>query len=443
MHRLAAPSRVSLPRDSVRERSAREALAERLALYLIADPDVALSDLVATVEAAISGGATAVQLRAKRLTDREALALARALKERCDTAGTLFIVNDRLDLALAAGADGVHLGVDDLPIADARRLAGPNFVIGYSPETDEQTAGAKAAGADYLGVGAVFGTASKSDAGPPIGLGTLHRRVNLAGIPVIGIGGIGAREAGRIVSVGAVGVAVAGAILRAPNPEAAARALRDAVERAKTRPASRPPVPRLMLVTDRSQARIPLVDLVRRSLDGGVDLVQIREKVASSEERARIIEELLAADIPPEALAINEDVEVALRYGVGLHLPEAAVSPSSARDLVGPHSLVGRSVHSPEAAKLSNGADFLVAGHVFPTASKPDRPPLGLSGLREIVTASPVPVLAIGGMTAERAAEAIRAGAWGVAVMSNINAAPDPCRAAQELRNAIDAAMKG
>jgi thiamine-phosphate pyrophosphorylase len=208
-------------------------LAPRLAVYLVADPDQTSRDLVAVVDDALMGGVTSVQLRAKRLTDREALVLARLLARRCEAHGALFIVNDRLDLALAAGAGGIHLGVDDLPIEDARRLAGERFVIGFSPDTDEQAAQAGARGADYLGVGPVFGTVSKDDAGAAIGLGTLSRRANLAGIPIIGIGGITPENAAQVVQAGAVGVAVVGTILRADDPRRAARQLSDTVTRAR------------------------------------------------------------------------------------------------------------------------------------------------------------------------------------------------------------------
>jgi thiamine-phosphate diphosphorylase len=148
----------------------------------------------------------------------------------------MFLINDRLDLALAAGADGVHLGVDDLPIPDARRIGGDGFVIGYSPETDEQTALAKEAGADYLGVGPVFGTASKDDAGQAIGIETIGRRAQIAGIPIIGIGGIAPANAEGVVRAGAVGVAVVGAILRSADPRTAAQGLVRAVQRGLGRP---------------------------------------------------------------------------------------------------------------------------------------------------------------------------------------------------------------
>ncbi len=211
---------------------ASETLAYRLGIYLVADPDQVESDLTAVVDAALKCGVTAVQLRAKHLTDRELLGLSSTMATCCRHHGALFLVNDRVDIALASGADGVHLGVDDLPLATARQLLGPEAIIGYSPETDLETRIARANGADYLGVGPVFGTASKSDAGEPIGRCGLHHRVEIAQIPVIGIGGITAATAASVISTGAVGVAVVGAILRSTNPGASARDLVHAVRKA-------------------------------------------------------------------------------------------------------------------------------------------------------------------------------------------------------------------
>jgi thiamine-phosphate pyrophosphorylase len=212
----------------------RSALERYLAVYLVADPGQTTRDLVADVEAALAGGVTCVQLRAKRVTDRESLDLARAVADCCREAGALFIVNDRLDIALAAGAGGVHLGVDDLPVRDARRLAGSAFIIGYSPETDQQTTAARAEGADYLGVGPVFSTRSKNDAGDAIGLETIRRRAALAGIPIVGIGGVTVATAAAVIEAGAIGVAVVGAILRSDDPHLAAQALSTAVLNAKS-----------------------------------------------------------------------------------------------------------------------------------------------------------------------------------------------------------------
>jgi thiamine-phosphate diphosphorylase len=207
-------------------------LRSALRVYLIADPAFADHDLLDRSRRALAGGVTMIQLRAKSLSDREAFALGEALCDACRARGAAFLVNDRVDLALALGADGVHLGVDDLPLEAARNLVTPAFVIGYSPETDEQAIAAHARGASYLGVGPVFGTVSKLDAGPAIGLETIARRIELSGIPTIGIGGVTADNARQVIASGACGVAVISAILGSDDPESAARGLRQAVDEA-------------------------------------------------------------------------------------------------------------------------------------------------------------------------------------------------------------------
>ena len=207
-------------------------LAGRLALYLVADPDQTNSSLLDDVADALAGGVTAVQLRAKTLSDREALWLARKMRELCTEASALFIVNDRIDIALASAADGVHLGVDDLPLEAARQIGGEEFIIGYSPETDDQTTEGSDRGADYLGVGPVYGTKSKNDAGAAIGLDVIRRRANLVGIPLIGIGGISADNATAVIESDAVGVAVVSSILRSDDPRIAASRLAAVVRNA-------------------------------------------------------------------------------------------------------------------------------------------------------------------------------------------------------------------
>jgi thiamine-phosphate pyrophosphorylase len=205
-------------------------ISKRLLLYLVVDPEQAAADLTETVKAALAGGVTAVQLRSKSLTDRETIRIGESIARQCEAADSLFLVNDRLDLALALNAAGVHLGVDDLPVPTARALVRRPFVVGYSPESDEQTAHARQRGADYLGVGPVYITGSKADAGTPIGIETIARRSTLAGIPIVGIGGVLATNARQVVEAGAVGVAVMSAILDAADPFTAATALRKAVE---------------------------------------------------------------------------------------------------------------------------------------------------------------------------------------------------------------------
>lgn len=203
-----------------------------LAVYLVADPDQTTGDLSATVIEAIEGGVTAVQFRSKLQTDRDAFAVADRLAVICRDHGVTFIVNDRVDIALAVGADGVHVGVDDLPVEIVRRLIGPRAIVGYSPESEEHVRTAPAKGVDYLGIGPVFASSSKDDAPAPIGIDGIHRITRMVSIPVVGIGGITAERAAAVVNAGAAGVAVIGAILRSPNPADVAKSLRDAVEQA-------------------------------------------------------------------------------------------------------------------------------------------------------------------------------------------------------------------
>ena len=205
-------------------------LGNALRVYFVADPSQSPAPITDVVAAALAGGVTMVQLRAKSMHDRGAYALGRVLLQACRTTGAGFIVNDRLDLALALGADGIHLGVDDLPIEEARRLSPPGLIIGYSPETDEQARRARDRGANYLGVGPVYGTVSKTDAGGAIGIGVLERRLWLSRLPTIGIGGVTPENASEVISAGASGVAVIGAIARARDPETAARSLRESVD---------------------------------------------------------------------------------------------------------------------------------------------------------------------------------------------------------------------
>jgi thiamine-phosphate pyrophosphorylase len=205
-------------------------LVQALRVYLIADPAFAEHDLIDRSREALAGGVTMIQLRAKSRTDREAFELGMVLRDECAIHGAAFLVNDRIDIALALKADGVHLGVDDFPLEAARALAGPEFVIGFSPETDQQAAEAKDRGASYLGIGPVYGTTSKQDAGPSIGLETIALRTRLGGIPTIGIGGVTHANAGAVIAAGTSGVAVISAILCASNPREAATNLRKAVD---------------------------------------------------------------------------------------------------------------------------------------------------------------------------------------------------------------------
>lgn len=204
-------------------------------LYVITDPRYGHGDALRDrVAAAIRGGATIVQLRDKTATTRALIEQARALLTITRAAGVPLIINDRVDVALAVGADGVHLGVDDMPIADARRLLGPHAIIGGSPETPEDALRMQREGATYLGVGDVFGTPTKPDAGTPIGIAGLQRIIALVDIPVIGIGGITPANAADVIRAGASGIAVVSAVMGAEDPAAAAQTLRRIIDRTRS-----------------------------------------------------------------------------------------------------------------------------------------------------------------------------------------------------------------
>lgn len=185
-------------------------------------------DPVAVCRRAVAGGTTMVQVRWKDGAAADVLQLARALVSALPVP---VLVNDRVDVALAAGAAGAHLGQDDPPVSALRPHVPPGFLLGVSVGSAAEAQGARLAPADYWSVGPCFSTANKPDAGGalgPEGFGALARLAP-DGVPVIGIGGITAANAGEIVRAGAVGVAVLGAVLGAPDPEAAARELRAAL----------------------------------------------------------------------------------------------------------------------------------------------------------------------------------------------------------------------
>jgi thiamine-phosphate pyrophosphorylase len=194
-------------------------------LYLVTDRRLAcmrpLSDLVA---AAVRGGVTAVQLREKECATREFVALARALKSLLAQRGIPLIVNDRADVALAAGADGVHVGQSDLHCGDVRRLLGSSAVVGLSVENPEQAEDAPPE-ADYLGVGPIFSTATKTDAAPEWGIANLSALRRVSRRQLVAIGGIHCGNAASVIACGADGIAVVSEICGATDPELAARSL--------------------------------------------------------------------------------------------------------------------------------------------------------------------------------------------------------------------------
>jgi len=202
-------------------------LWEALRLIVITDSGLAGARGVrSVVESALQAGARTVQLRDKKASARELLHRAVELRALTRQWGALLFVNDRFDVALASGADGVHLGPDDLPVAEVRRSVPPGFLVGCSTDVPQEAVKAAADGADYIGCGAVFPTSTKADAGAEIGIEGLARVAGAVDIPVVGIGGITPEGARRIArESGAAGVAVIGAVMGAPDPSRAVEAL--------------------------------------------------------------------------------------------------------------------------------------------------------------------------------------------------------------------------
>lgn len=175
---------------------------------------------------AIAGGATFVQLRDKTRSDEDFMELAKKALAVSRAAGVPFIVNDRVNVALEIGADGLHIGQSDAALKEARKLLGPESIIGVSVETVDEALGAMAGGADYLGVGPIYPTGSKADAGAPIGLEGLAAIRAAVDLPLVAIGGISKDRATEVVRAGADGIAVISAITEADNMKAAAEDLR-------------------------------------------------------------------------------------------------------------------------------------------------------------------------------------------------------------------------
>lgn len=192
-------------------------------LLLVTDPR---PDLVDRVDAAVRGGVDVVQLRDKRASREELLPLARELKEVCVRGGALFTVNDDVELARLSGADGVHVGQEDAPIRAAREILEPGRILGRSAGNLGEALEAVREGADYLGVGSVYSTPTKSDA--EVGGLALIQAIARANLPIpwFAIGGIDLENAERVADAGAPGFAVVRAVLDAEDPEAAARSLR-------------------------------------------------------------------------------------------------------------------------------------------------------------------------------------------------------------------------
>ena len=202
-----------------------------LSLYLVTDPEMtARRGLVETVAAAVEGGVTMVQLRHKDGPARMMVEAGRALHALLAPRGIPLIVNDRIDVAHAIGAEGVHVGQDDLLPAAARAILGPRAIIGLSITGENQLAGCDPAGVDYVGLGPLFPTGTKADAAVALGPAVFASIRSQLRCPVVAIGGITGANAAQAIAAGADGIAVVSAICGAADPRAAAHALRAAVD---------------------------------------------------------------------------------------------------------------------------------------------------------------------------------------------------------------------
>ena len=205
-----------------------ERLDRRLRLLVLTDAGSAgPRGVVETTRLALEGGCRAIQLREKRASPLDVLELARTLRRLTQAYDALLFVNDRVDVALAVGADGVHLGPGDLPVSCARHWAGPFLAIGYSADDPEEARQAVAQGADYIGCGAVFGTTTKDVGGQVIGIQGLNRVARSVPVPVLAIGGVDEDNIDLVAGSEAAGAAVARAVMGAAEPEGVTRRLVD------------------------------------------------------------------------------------------------------------------------------------------------------------------------------------------------------------------------
>lgn len=198
-----------------------------LSLYLVLDPDLCggAEGMLRTTEEALEGGVTIVQLRAPTWKKRALAACARDLLEMLRPRGIPLIINDHADVAAAVGADGLHVGQDDLSSADARRIIGPDMILGLSAGNVDEVRGVDPALVDYLGIGPVWATATKKDAGAAVGLEGLASLSAASPLPVVAIGGIGASNAADVMRTGVDGIAVVSAICGQASPRTAAENL--------------------------------------------------------------------------------------------------------------------------------------------------------------------------------------------------------------------------
>ncbi len=206
-----------------------------LSLYLVLDPELCRSiGMIETARLAVRGGATMVQLRDKQATTEEMIATGRLLKAALTGTGVPLIINDDVEAALAVGADGIHVGQDDMAAAFVRQRVGDGMILGLSIETEELARRVDPAVVDYVGTGPVFATGTKPDHQPPIGFDGLARIVAVSPVPAVAIGGVKVEHVEEVFAAGAKGLAVVSAICGRPDPLVAAKTIADEIRRIKT-----------------------------------------------------------------------------------------------------------------------------------------------------------------------------------------------------------------
>jgi len=207
-------------------------------LYIITDQKISHGKShLEVAEAALAGGATVIQFRDKEMKDSEAVVACRGIYKLTKKKGVFFIVNDRVEIAKAVDAEGVHLGQEDMSFSSARKILGKEKIIGISVETVEQALKAAEGGVDYLGVGPIYPTTTKPDAGSALGISRLKEIKNSVNIPIVAIGGINENNLEEVLRAGADGVAVISAVVSASNITQACRKLKNKIEYIKKRKA--------------------------------------------------------------------------------------------------------------------------------------------------------------------------------------------------------------
>ncbi len=203
-------------------------------LYLVTDRSLSKGRATREiVEAAVYGGVTCVQLREKNCSTREFINEALSIRDFLKDRNVPLIINDRIDVAMAVRADGVHLGQNDMPLETAREITGNKMIIGISAESAEDAVNAEKNGADYIGISPVFSTPTKTDTAPALGLQGIREMRNAVNIPLVGIGGLNKKNTAEVIRHGADGIAVVSAIVSAENPEKAAEELKKIINPAK------------------------------------------------------------------------------------------------------------------------------------------------------------------------------------------------------------------